>query len=81
MKEVFRQYSTTVKNETPSSKGFKNMSQSSNLPFDKMYQAFSSSSHLNKMGLERFKNSQAKSIIEKLMQPNEKKDQPQSVDQ
>lgn len=47
------------------------MTQSSNLPFDKFYNAFNSTGHIKNFTLDRFKPSDAKSIIEKLMQTKE----------
>jgi hypothetical protein len=47
------------------------MTQSSNLPFDKFYNAFNSTGHIKNLTLDRFKHSDAKSIIEKLMQTKE----------
>ena len=47
------------------------MTQSSNLPFDKIYNAFNSTGHMKNLALDRFKHSEAKSIIEKLMQTKE----------
>ena len=47
------------------------MTQSSNLPFNNFYNAFSSTGHMKNFTLERFKHSEANSIIEKLMQTRE----------
>lgn len=47
------------------------MTQSSNLPFDKFYSAFNSTGNIKNLGLDQLKNSEAKSIIEKLMQTKE----------
>lgn len=47
------------------------MTQSSNLPFDKFYNAFNSTGNIKNLSLDRLKNSEAKSIIEKLMQTKE----------
>ena len=47
------------------------MTHSIDVGFNKIYNAFNSSSNIQNMQnpLERFKNSEVKSIIEKLMQP------------
>jgi hypothetical protein len=50
------------------------MTQSSNLPFNNFYNAFNSTGHIGHMKnftLDRYKHSEAKSIIEKLMQTKE----------
>ncbi len=47
------------------------MTQSSNLPFDKICNAFNSTGNMKTFTLDKFKHSEAKSIIEKLMQTRE----------
>jgi len=56
------------------------MTQSSNLHLDKIYNAFNSTGHIKNFTLDRFKHSEAKSIIEKLMQTKELTNNPNKED-